>query len=370
VWGDFASDLLKNGHNKPKKGLDAGDHPPITPVAQATEGMLGYREWQIYQFIAKSYLGSISSDATYDSAAVMFDCNGEQFKVQGKVLIKPGFLEIMNWHLGEDSSIPDFQVGQEVDISSSKITEGRTEAPGYLSESDLISKMEKNGIGTDASIATHINNIVLRNYVQVRDPGRILVPTPLGYALVKGYCEIDPELVLPRVRSNIERSCEMVARGKVDFAKVINHVLAIFKEKFVHFRLSIGVMEKLLTIMKIMKNPQGNRDLLISSKIPVQDGTHKVNFCIRCFEGQFCVQYHNKKSWGLKCNVCNFRVGILQGAGSCQTTDEKCEECDSLKIAAMYKEDSPFPGGAKSRTGCILCDSVMKATIVNFFFKS
>ena len=126
----------------------------------------------------------------------------------------------------------------------------------------------------------------------MRDPGRILVPTSLGHALVKGYCEIDPELVLPRVRSNIERSCEMVARGKVDFIQVVNHVLKIFKEKFTHFQLSIGTMEKLMSIMRIMRNPNANKDMLLSSKISVKDGQYMVNYCIRCFEGQLCVQFH------------------------------------------------------------------------------
>lgn len=36
--------------------------------------------------------------------------------------------------------------------------------------------MEKNGIGTDASMATHINNICERDYVKVGG-GRKLIPT-------------------------------------------------------------------------------------------------------------------------------------------------------------------------------------------------
>ena len=51
------------------------------------------------------------------------------------------------------------------------------------------------------------------------------------------------------------------------------------------------------------------------------------------------------------------------------TKTEKCQECDSFLLDAMYKDNSPFPGGVRSRTGCILCDSVMKSTLVNFFFK-
>ena len=114
----------------------------------------------------------------------------------------------------------------------------QTSAPGYLTEAELIDKMEKNGrhnsrktkplpstmnffygafcrsgIGTDASISGHIQTICDRNYVEIC-AGRTLKPTSLGIALVHGYHKIDPELVLPKVRASIESMCTLIAKGK------------------------------------------------------------------------------------------------------------------------------------------------------------
>jgi len=160
-----------------------------------------------------------------------------------------------------------YKVGDVVDVKNTRVVEARTEAPGYLTEADLIAQMEKHGIGTDASIPTHISNIIERNYVTVKEPGRSLVPTLLGHALVKGYCEIDPELVLPQIRANIEKSCELIAKGKADFNQVVAHVLKIFKEKFNYFKLSIGTMERLINIMLNTTAVQ-SQQLSLTSKIP------------------------------------------------------------------------------------------------------
>lgn len=94
--------------------------------------------------------------------------------------------------------------------------------------------MEEHCIGTDASIPSHIKNIIDRGYVEV-GPKRTLIPTQLGMALAWGICEIDPELILPSVRSNIEKSCDSIAKGEITQDVVVNHVISLFKQKYLYY---------------------------------------------------------------------------------------------------------------------------------------
>jgi DNA topoisomerase-3 len=112
-----------------------------------------------------------------------------------------------------------------------------------LKESELIGLMEKHGIGTDASMATHIQNISDRNYVRVDGRSRALVPTPLGISLVKGYLDIDKNLVEPALRGRIENSCNDIALGKEKFETVVEQMVNIFREKFNNFKKNISKMD-------------------------------------------------------------------------------------------------------------------------------
>jgi DNA topoisomerase-3 len=102
-----------------------------------------------------------------------------------------------------------------VSLQSVDIEEGQTEAPDYLTESELITLMEKNGIGTDASMATHINNICERHFVTVSGQKRRLVPSVLGIAMISTYNEIDKELAGPHLRKNIEDWVNEIANGNI-----------------------------------------------------------------------------------------------------------------------------------------------------------
>merc|ERR1740138_1564043 len=66
--------------------------------------------------------------------------------------------------------MPQLRNGQKLRIVDTKLDHDSTKHPEYLKESELIGMMDKHGIGTDATMAQHIDNVVNRHYVKVCEP--------------------------------------------------------------------------------------------------------------------------------------------------------------------------------------------------------
>jgi len=145
-------------------------------------------DWRIYEYIARHFLASISADAIVQKTSGVFEIAGESFSLKGRSPVEEGWTAVMPWlKVAPDRIASDMKEGDLYPIAEVSLTEGKTSPPDNLSESELIGLMEKHGIGTDASIPTHIQNICTRKYVAVDERSRTLQPTPLGISLVHGY---------------------------------------------------------------------------------------------------------------------------------------------------------------------------------------
>ena len=123
------------------------------------------------------------------------------------MILEKNYLEVYIYDKWSDKELPDFEEGATFVPSVCELRDGTTSKPSLLTEADLVGIMDKNGIGTDATIAQHIDMIINREYVIPRMEGSVkyLVPSTFGIGLVKGYNDIEFERSLskPQLRREV-----------------------------------------------------------------------------------------------------------------------------------------------------------------------
>jgi len=266
VWGSFARKLLEPAQPPqepfflwPKPGgHDDEAHPPIHPTKCVELSTLDPRERQLYELVVRHFLACCSRDAEGStttakiliptvaggaadastntsngtpSAQLPPNAVGELFSASGTVIKQRNYLEIYKYEKWHGSEIPDFAVGELAQVVKLEMTAGKTNAPLPLSESDLISEMDRNKIGTDATIATHIGTIISREYatMDTSGGGNRLIPTALGTALCEAFNSMGYQLNKPFFRAQMERDCTRIARGDLQKTQMLRDCLSTMK---------------------------------------------------------------------------------------------------------------------------------------------
>ncbi|KAG8980583.1 DNA topoisomerase, partial [Tulasnella sp. 427] len=236
AWGAFANGLQQGGYTAPRRGkMDDHAHPPIHPTAHAAN-LTGDAK-RVYEFVARRYLACCSKDAEGFETTVDIVAGGEDFYASGLIVLARNYLDVYPYDKWGDKPIPDFAEGQRFMPTVCELRDGQTSCPNLLTEADLVGLMDKNGIGTDATIAQHIQTIIDREYVIPQKEGSTtyLVPSNLGIGLVEGYSRIGFERSLskPQLRRETERMMVQVCNGTKTKGEMIDESVEQYKHVFV-----------------------------------------------------------------------------------------------------------------------------------------
>ena len=249
TWGPFVTDLLENRRfTWPRPGShDDQAHPPIHPTKSIELSELQDREEKmIYELVTIHFLACCATDALGFQSTVQIEVpeQGESFTSTGLMVTDRAWLAVYyKYEKWIAKKIPVFKVGDTFHVKRLLMHQGRTEPPGPLSESELITQMDRNGIGTDATLATHITTIQQRDYA-TKDASNRFTPTPLGLALVEGYKSMGLALDKHYLRAAMERDCQKIARGELRKEVVIHECLAEMKKVFVKANEMAGKLDQ------------------------------------------------------------------------------------------------------------------------------
>ncbi|MEM2137314.1 MAG: DNA topoisomerase, partial [Candidatus Methanomethylicia archaeon] len=265
-YGEYANKILKMKILKPTVGeKDDKAHPPIHPTKSAVMGEImrkfGRRSWQIYDLIVRHFLATLSRDAEVQNNRIELDIDGEKFIVRGQTIIDQGYWEIYPFEKLEEEYIPEVRRGEKLRVQRIDLHEGETEPPPYLSEEQLLKKMEEYGIGTDATKQDHIHNNIERGYMYIEK--KRCIPTSLGKNLIESLNSLAPELVKPEVRGFMEKMFMQIANGEKRAEEVLDEARRYFKDQYMKIKdKGLDIASKIIpTIRESIKMVENRRVL-------------------------------------------------------------------------------------------------------------
>jgi DNA topoisomerase-3 len=215
------------------------DHHAIVVTAAATNAdvsALPDTERNILLLVAARLICATGERHVYEAVTAEFLCGGHSFTCKGKATVTEGWKAAETLFKksqdikpdadddaeAEDSgTIPPVAEGQTFDDTKTSVTEHFTQPPGPYNDATLLSAMEsagaadttdeaeRKGLGTPATRASVIENLVAREFVKRK--GKQLLPTDDGAALVRILPE---QLRSPALTAEWENTLALIAKGE------------------------------------------------------------------------------------------------------------------------------------------------------------
>lgn len=342
-----------------KRFVDASkveDHHAIIPT-ENVPGSLTPEQRAIYDMVARRLIGAFFPDRIVAKTEIITEIEGETFKTIGKVVKQEGWAEVdpasnrkragkKGAEDDEDDdaagNLPAVSKGDLVTLSKGEIKRGKTSPPKPYSEGDLLGAMESagkdvdeeelreamkdSGLGTPATRASIIEELVRRKFVERKRTS--MIPTELGIGLIRRIKH--PILMSPSLTGEWEKALKEMERGKVTRESFLRGI-----ETFVTKIVDDVRKEASMANEGAGGNGAGGAAPLELGKCPKCEGT------LRVIPSRF-----GKRGYYAKCSDAECKVSF-----DCDATGDpdgghcKFEGCDG--IVKVTK------GGSKI---CLICD--------------
>ncbi|KAJ8634027.1 hypothetical protein MRB53_027363 [Persea americana] len=368
LWGSYAQQLLdpESGlwRNPGSGGHDDKAHPPIHPTKFST----GESRWsqdhnRLYELVVRHFLACVSQPAVGAETTVEIDIAGELFSASGRVIVAKNYLDVYRFESWGGSMIPNYLFGQQFVPTSLTLDSGVTRPPPLLSEADLLSCMDKAGIGTDATMHDHIKKLLDRFYA-TKDTNTRFSPTNLGEALVMGYDEMGYELWKPYLRSMMECDMKAVSVGTKRKAEILETCLQQMKACFLDAKSNkVKLLEAMEIFFERSNRGGGVRD-------EQHDVGQVVRSCGSCHESDMVLKRKPDGNFMVGClhfPHCRNVVWLPGGISEAAVTSQICNSCTPgpvFKIQFKFRRIAIPHHYNVDHLGCIGgCDDTLKELI-------
>lgn len=236
-------ELLKKPLHATRGDKETTDHPPIHPTGAADPHKLRADEWKLYNLIARRFLATLSDKAVVEETAVTVAVEDEKFIARGNVVISAGFRAIYPYGRKKEVQLPALKEGQPLSVVDADFEAKQTKPPARYNEGSIITKMEKEGLGTKATRHDAIAKLITRSYIAIED--KQLRPTMLGTSVIEALSSFAERITLPVMTSDLETEMDNIALGKTTRPAVVNHsrmMLAQSMEGLIEKSTEVGEM--------------------------------------------------------------------------------------------------------------------------------
>lgn len=222
------------------------DHFAIIPTTQAPKH-LSEPEQKLYDLVVKRFMAVFFPAAEYLVTTRITRVAGAPFKTEGKVLVNPGWLAIYGKEAqGEDATlVPVKTVGNSLEQAETlevALKPTHTRPPARYSEATLLTAMEGagktvedeelraamagRGLGTPATRAQIIENLISESYVHRE--GRELQPTAKAFSLMTLLNGLGvTELTQPELTGDWEWKLARMERGELTRGEFMKEIAAM-----------------------------------------------------------------------------------------------------------------------------------------------